>query len=204
VTARSHRKVTVVFSDIVGFTAESERHTPEQVMEMLDEVFTRFDYWSDYWNVYKVETIGDAYMGCAGLDDDDDDDTARRNARNAICFARSAIGSVRDLRWPKTNAPLMIRFGVHSGDVMSGCVGTKMPRYCLFGDTVNTASRMESSGEPQHVQVVRVKTPFGSSTASASTAPAATRRARAHWRTAVAATSGSAWRGRTSRAKTAR
>ena len=143
----------MVFSDIVGFTAESERHTPEQVMEMLDEVFTRLDYWSDYWGVYKVETIGDAYMGCAGLDDDDDDDTARRNARNAICFARSAIGSVRDLRWPKTNAPLMIRFGAHSGDVMSGCVGTKMPRYCLFGDTVNTASRMESSGEPQHVQV---------------------------------------------------
>ena len=165
VTARFHRNVSIIFTDIVGFTSESERSTPRQVMALLDELFSRFDDIAETHGVYKVETIGDAYMGCSGLrddckagddckgcDGDDTDDDSQMNAKQAVSFALNCISAVETMRWP-SGAPVRIRAGVHSGDVMSGIIGKTMPRYALYGDTVNTASRMESTGEAMHLQV---------------------------------------------------
>lgn len=150
VKARSHECVTIFFSDIVDFTTECAKHSPEQVMNLLDEMFLRFDLLCDYYSIYKVETIGDAYMAVAGLTDEPDE---KRDARNCVAFARDAIEAVEDMVWDVSGSPVQIRVGVHSGSVMSGIVGRRMPRYALYGDTVNTASRMESTGTPMEIQI---------------------------------------------------
>ena len=104
----------------------------------------------DYYSIYKVETIGDAYMAVAGLTEEPH---KHRDARNCVAFARDAIDAVEDMVWENTSTPVQIRVGVHSGPVMSGIVGRRMPRYAFYGDTVNTASRMESTGVPMQVQI---------------------------------------------------
>ncbi|KAM4634886.1 guanylyl cyclase C [Polymixia lowei] len=143
-------EVTVYFSDIVGFTTLCYYSTPMEVVDMLNNIYKNFDSILDHHDVYKVETIGDAYMVASGL--------PRRNGnRHAVDIARMAldilefVGTFQLEHLP--GIPLWIRIGVHSGPCAAGVVGNKMPRYCLFGDTVNTASRMESTGLPLRIHV---------------------------------------------------
>uniref|UniRef100_A0A8D0AI70 Guanylate cyclase n=1 Tax=Sander lucioperca TaxID=283035 RepID=A0A8D0AI70_SANLU len=143
-------EVTIYFSDIVGFTTLCHYSTPMEVVDMLNDIYKNFDSILDHHDVYKVETIGDAYMVASGL-------PKRNGDRHAVDIAHMAldmlafVGTFELLHMP--GIPLWIRIGVHSGPCAAGVVGNKMPRYCLFGDTVNTASRMESTGLPLRIHV---------------------------------------------------
>lgn len=142
-------EVTVYFSDIVGFTSLAARSTPVQVVALLNDLYTTFDAAIERYHVYKVETIGDAYMVVGGL--------PARAADHAESVATMALhllhlaGRFRVRHLPRQ--PLHLRIGLHSGPCCAGVVGLTMPRYCLFGDTVNTASRMESTGAAWRIQV---------------------------------------------------
>ncbi|XP_006866098.1 PREDICTED: heat-stable enterotoxin receptor [Chrysochloris asiatica] len=145
-----YEEVTIYFSDIVGFTTICKYSTPMEVVDMLNDIYMSFDHILDHHDVYKVETIGDAYMVASGL-------PKRNGNRHAIDIAKMALdilsfmGTFQLEHLP--GLPIWIRIGVHSGPCAAGVVGIKMPRYCLFGDTVNTASRMESTGLPLRIHV---------------------------------------------------
>jgi len=141
-------EVTVLFSDIVGFTSLASSVPTADVISMLDTLFSSFDRLTDSHGVYKVETIGDAYMVVAGLDGG----SRANHAERAIGMAADMIAVAGAVTMPN-GAPLQIRVGLHSGPAYAGVVGSKRPRFCLFGDTVNVASRMESTSFPQCIHL---------------------------------------------------
>ena len=152
-----YKAVSIMFCDIVGFTDMSSKCTPTGICEMLDTLYKKFDniVMKSDDTLYKVETIGDAYMVVSGLPTViNGPDTAIAAVHCGLklieatdgIFAISKTGSKLDVQ---------IRVGVHSGPVVAGVVGQLMPRYCLFGDTVNTASRMESMSEVNKVNVAQ-------------------------------------------------
>ncbi|XP_037651607.1 atrial natriuretic peptide receptor 1-like isoform X2 [Sebastes umbrosus] len=150
VQAEAFDSVTIYFSDIIGFTSLSAESTPLQVVTLLNDLYTCFDAIIDNFDVYKVETIGDAYMVVSGLPVRNGKIHGREVARMSLAL-QDAVTSFRIRH--RANQQLQLRIGIHSGPVCAGVVGLKMPRYCLFGDTVNTASRMESNGEAQRIHV---------------------------------------------------
>lgn len=142
--------VTIFFSDIVGFTTISSTLSPLLVSEMLDRLYHSFDELSRKHDVFKVETIGDAYMCCSGLVKDQSDHTKRiaQFAIDALDVAHKTLINPND----PSLGYLDLRIGFHTGPVVANVVGSRNPRYCLFGDTVNTASRMESTSTPGRIQ----------------------------------------------------
>ncbi|XP_033984162.1 LOW QUALITY PROTEIN: atrial natriuretic peptide receptor 2-like, partial [Trematomus bernacchii] len=147
--AQSYVSATVFFSDIVGFTQLSSSSTPYQIVDFLNKLYTTFDDIIDNYDVYKVETIGDAYMVVSGVPQEN----GVQHAAEISSLALDLVGVCSCFRIPHTHTLLQIRAGIHSGPVGGGgSFGTKMPRYCLFGDTVNTASRMESTSLALKIQ----------------------------------------------------
>jgi class 3 adenylate cyclase len=147
VIADLHPDVTVVFADIVGFTPMSATMSPNDIVELLNLVFTRMDALASDHGVEKIKTIGDAWMAVAGLNEDTGDHVS-------VCadLALALRDEVTRLSATSGTA-LAVRMGLASGPVVAGVIGTRRFAYDLWGDTVNAASRMESHGIPGTVQV---------------------------------------------------
>jgi class 3 adenylate cyclase len=145
--AQAYDEVTVVFADLVGFTDQSRRAEPPEVVAVLDEVFRRFDAIAERYGLETIKTIGDAYMAVAGVPESRHDD-ADAAARAALTMR----DDVRELRWPSGD-PMHVRIGMATGPAVAGVIGWRKFAYDLWGDTVNTASRMESHAPPGAIQV---------------------------------------------------
>ncbi|MFY7999629.1 MAG: adenylate/guanylate cyclase domain-containing protein [Candidatus Kapaibacteriota bacterium] len=141
--------VTVLFADIVGFTKLSARTTPEALVEGLNAIFGRFDELAKKYNIEKIKTIGDAYMVAGGLPERSED-----HAERVALFALDILAVMQDTALRTSNGEtVQIRIGIHTGDAVAGVIGTSKFSYDLWGDTVNTASRMESHGEAGRIHV---------------------------------------------------
>uniref|UniRef100_A0A3Q1EYW2 guanylate cyclase n=1 Tax=Acanthochromis polyacanthus TaxID=80966 RepID=A0A3Q1EYW2_9TELE len=147
VPARKFDDVTMLFSDIVGFTAVCAQCTPMQVISMLNELYTRFDYQCGILDVYKIETIGDAYCVAGGLHKKVDS-----HAKPIAHMALKMMELSEEVLTPD-GKPIKLRIGIHTGSVLAGVVGVKMPRYCLFGNNVTLASKFESGSHPRCINV---------------------------------------------------
>uniref|UniRef100_A0A4W4DUI5 guanylate cyclase n=1 Tax=Electrophorus electricus TaxID=8005 RepID=A0A4W4DUI5_ELEEL len=147
VQAKKFDDVTMLFSDIVGFTAVCAQCTPMQVISMLNELYTRFDYQCGVLDVYKIETIGDAYCVAAGLHRKSDS-----HAKPIALMALKMMELSEEVLTPDRK-PIKLRIGIHSGSVLAGVVGVKMPRYCLFGNNVTLASKFESGSQPRCINI---------------------------------------------------
>ncbi len=145
--ANRHPEVTVLFADIAGFTPWSSKQTPETVVAMLEKVFSRFDARVTAAGAEKIKTIGDAYMVISGAPDPRDD-----HAQVIARLALELLDEVRRVR-EETSIDINLRVGIHTGEVIAGVIGAMRFSYDVWGDTVNTASRMESHGEPGRIQI---------------------------------------------------
>jgi len=141
---------TMFFSDIVGFTTIASKISPEQVSDMLDRLYMKFDELSVKHDVFKIETIGDAYVGVCNLVKKQETDHAKRVAEFAMDTLKAA-SSTQILPEDSSMGYVRIRVGIHCGPLVARVVGSRNPRYCVFGDTVNTAARMESHSLPMRI-----------------------------------------------------
>lgn len=140
-------EVTVLFADLVGFTRMSEQLSPEAVVELLDDLFTQFDVMAERRGLEKIKTVGDAYMVVGGVPD-----AAANGAEDVAGMALEMLALVADRLGP-TGENLSLRIGIDIGPVVAGVIGQRKFTYDLWGDTVNTASRMESQGVAGQIQV---------------------------------------------------
>ena len=145
--AETYPETSIVFADIVGSTPWAHGRSPAEVVDLLDELFTRFDDIAEAHGLEKIKTIGDAYMAVAGAPE-----PRRDHALAAAQMAQAMLEAVRELRG-KTGVSIEIRIGIASGPVVGGVIGRNRMLFDLWGDTVNIAARMESSGVPGEIQL---------------------------------------------------
>jgi class 3 adenylate cyclase len=145
--AEGHDDVTVLFADLCGFTRLAARSTPHEAVALLNRIFSAFDRLADGYGLEKIKTIGDSYMVAGGLPD-----PTHGHVRAAADLALDMVAELAALNRELTE-PLSLRIGIHTGPVVAGVIGLRKFSYDLWGDTVNTASRMESHGIPGAIQV---------------------------------------------------
>jgi class 3 adenylate cyclase len=145
--ADRYASVTVLFSDLVGFTSISSELEPQVLVSELNRLFSEFDALCERTEVEKIKTIGDAYLAVGGL--------PGTRADHATAVAELALGMVEAVARLNVSSgrDWRIRIGVHSGPVVAGVIGTRKFVYDVWGDTVNVASRLESSAEPNRIHV---------------------------------------------------
>ncbi len=140
---------SIFFSDIEGFTTIASTVSPLEVINFLNHMYTAMDYIASLFNLYKVETIGDAYVIAAGIPDKFED-----HALEIANFALLVMHCINVIKNPaNTEKPIRLRIGINTGSSVCGVVGSTMPRYCIFGDTINTAARMETNGVVNRIHV---------------------------------------------------
>lgn len=139
--------VSVLFADMVGFTAMSRTMTPSALVEVLGDLFSRFDLITEKHGLEKIKTIGDCYMLAGGVPEPFDE-----HAHAVIDAATDFCTALEEMR-ERTGGALRMRIGVHSGPIVAGVIGLRKFTYDLWGDTVNVASRMESTGEPGRIHI---------------------------------------------------
>ena len=139
--------VTVLFADIVGFTPLAHRLAPEEVVALLDRIFSAFDELAERHGVEKIKTLGDAYMLAGGLP------LPRPDHAESVADMALDMVAATDRSARETGLPLEVRVGIDTGPVVAGVIGRRKFIYDLWGDTVNTASRMESHGLPGQIQL---------------------------------------------------
>ena len=149
-TSELFDSVTIAFTGIVDFKIIARSCTPLQLCDLLNTLYRAFDARIDGYDVYKVETINDSYMVASGLPERNGDRHVAEVANLSLDLVHITPGILIS---HDPSLRLKIRVGIHSGVATAGVVGSKMPRYCLFGDTVNVASRMQSTGEPMRIQM---------------------------------------------------
>ena len=142
-----YERATVLFSDIQGFTKIAEEMNPEKLIDELDTFFFHFDSVVEKYNIEKIKTIGDAYMAAGGI--------PHKNSTNPVEVVMAALEMQSYMQQLKSSRAEIwdLRIGIHTGPVIAGVVGHKKISYDLWGDTVNTASRMESSGTPGRINI---------------------------------------------------
>jgi class 3 adenylate cyclase len=147
--ADSFADITVLFGDIVGFTALSSHTSAREIVDVLNGLFSLYDETAQELGIEKIKTIGDCYMAVCGL--------PRPASDHADRMARMALRMVEATQHysEQVHIPLQLRIGINSGPVVAGVIGTTKFIYDLWGDTVNLASRMESTGAPGQIQVTR-------------------------------------------------
>jgi len=151
VVPRNYDLVTVLFTDFKGFTQIAEKLSPAELVHEIDHCFKKFDKIISKYRIEKIKTIGDAYMCAGGLPKE-----YKHNAAEVIKAAieiRDFMLRYKDKRVQEKKACFEIRIGLHTGKVVAGVVGIKKYAYDIWGDTVNIASRMESSGEPGKINI---------------------------------------------------
>lgn len=147
VIADEFAECTVLFADISGFTAHARQVEPAQLVEELNAIFTAFDMLTELRGAQKIKTTGDGYMAVAGVPDH------HPNHLQAVCDLALDMQETTHQLAEEIKVELEVRIGIHTGPVVAGIIGTSRFSYDLWGETVNLASRLESSGEPGRIQV---------------------------------------------------
>ncbi|MEZ5083512.1 MAG: adenylate/guanylate cyclase domain-containing protein [Bacteroidales bacterium] len=150
-TPKHYDKVSVLFTDFKGFTNHAEKLTPQELIEELNLCFLEFDKIIDKHKLEKIKTIGDAYMCAGGIPVANE--TNPFDAVNAAIEIREFMENMKKDREAKGQSYWELRIGIHTGTVIAGVVGKNKFAYDIWGDAVNTASRMESSGVPGKVNI---------------------------------------------------
>lgn len=146
--AKRHENATMLFSDIVGFTKFSSTHSAKEIVGLLNELYTDFDELTVKYNIEKIKTIGDGYMLASGIPTSNDN-----HAQNMVDMALEMMKSVEKFNINNPTIGFHIRIGISSGPLVAGVVGSRKFAYDVWGDTVNTASRMESGGIESKIQI---------------------------------------------------
>jgi len=147
VIADDFPEVTVLFADLVDFTRRSRETTPERVVQVLDDLFSALDTLAERYQLEKIKTVGDAYMVVGGLPE------PRPDHAQAVADMALAVREEVARHLDPAGEPLAVRIGIDTGPVVAGVIGRRKFSYDLWGDTVNTASRMETTGVPGCIQV---------------------------------------------------
>jgi class 3 adenylate cyclase len=153
--AKAHPNATIVFADVKSFTTIAKDLEPQVLVEMLDVYFSKFDYLVKHNGLEKIKTIGDAYMFVAGLDGDDQVLSAKAAVRTSLAIVQ-AIKDCESEMLNNYGIDFKFRFGIHTGNVVSGVVGSIKYAFDIWGDAVNIAARMEECGKPELINISAV------------------------------------------------
>jgi class 3 adenylate cyclase len=141
--------ICVLFTDIVSYTELAKKYDADIIYKLLNDIYTRFDdIVNRYSNLQKIETIGDAYMVVSDIYTNDQ----KNNVKNMVLFAFDILREIKNIQTPD-NKPLQLRIGINLGKVVVGILGVEIPRLCVIGNTVNVANRLQTSTEPDTIQI---------------------------------------------------